>query len=265
MPYLIKTVGIDLASVSSGVSALEMRADTWETRVIDAGALHLVNSHAPTHSAFSQHILAAQTIVSFVKRHKPDLVGIEDFTNQEASHTAFSIAHMGGVLRTLLWQEGYRMLLLHPSRVSRLVVPQTAHRMPGSKTGRITSAKLKKAAKDWVTTKLQAEFTGTGKTAAKQVEDMVEATCYATIAALFFAQYWLHSVPPLTYRQKQMFYVARPDLITKKALDFVATGLMDLPHRYLIRNIPKEHEVYTPEWVSSGLTPLTFVGTRTQV
>jgi len=236
--YLIKTVGIDLAPVSSGLSAFEMRSHSWETRVVDAGVLH-ISSGAGKQTQFNQQLHAACKAVEFVKKHKPDLIGIEDYTNQFKTHVGFSMGQMGGIVRLLLWQEGYRMLQLTPSRLDKMV-------MPKGKDNRPAKNKKKQFVTDWLNKAIGVEFSGK----AKEVSDMSDATVYALIAACFFSAYWLQHIPDwMNERQREILMAKGPpagSMLDKKGWQL--NGLLDRPYNYLIRNPEREASTYTPEW-----------------
>lgn len=266
MSYLIKAVGIDLASVSSGLAALEIRAGSWETRVVDAGAIHIQHGHGLAQTQFSQHLVAAQKILLFVQKHRPDIVGIEEYTMQSSSHVSFSIAQIGGMVRLLLWQAGYRTVLLTPSRVSAFVITRYVrnNKMP---TGR----DLKDATIAWVQKTLNVEYSGTRK----NIEDMADATVYALLAGTFFAGLFLQMMPPMTARQMEIFQCLRPrpgSKNSKPGSGWKPTGLFDTPYRFLIRNLLKEAETHSPDWLAaqcseSGTRPVLqdvlFVGEGT--
>ena len=254
--YLITAVGIDLAPISSGMSVVQMRAGQWETKVIDAGVLH-ISSGAGKQTQFNQQFQAATKAVAFVKKYKPDIVGIEDYTNQFKTHVGFSMGQMGGITRLLLRQEGFRQLLLVPSRLDKMVLPK-------GKENRPTKNRRKQYTIDWLKQAMGVEFSGTDK----ERSDMADASVYALIAASFFSAYWLQTIPTwLNERQREIFIAKRPrpgTMLDQKG--WRPNGLLDRPYNYLIRNPEKEAETYTPEWQRSQdiVKDVIYVGEGTE-
>ena len=255
MAYLIKTCGIDLAPVSSGVTTLNYKVGTWEATLLDAGVVHLNRTHSTRQHKFGQHLSAAFKILEYVKKQKPDLVGLEDYTNQHTTYVGFSMGELGGLIRLLLWQEGYRQLLITPNRVTKLILPPSSR-----KTKKLSSTQWKNYCVDWVEKAMKAEFAGKPK----ERSDMADSAIYGLIAACFFAYYWLQEEPPLTPRQREIFFNKVPSDRSKAMKEgWFASGLMDTPYQYLVRNPAKEPVTYTPAWLQTSPVDPIFVGEGT--
>jgi Holliday junction resolvasome RuvABC endonuclease subunit len=255
--YFIKTVGIDLAPVSIGLATLGYRSGSWEATVLDAGVIHLNRNRSASwnQTEFNAHLSAGHKILEYVKKQKPDLVGVEDYTNQNTSYIGFSMGQMGGIVRTLLWQHGFRQLLIVPARTVKIVLPQYGKNDP-RKISQKSGDRWKRHCIEWVEKGLNCQFAGTPK----QRSDMADATIYALIASCFFCYYWLGLEPPLSARQREVFYNHPPNPRSKLAKKgWKPTGLMDLPYSYLIRNPAKEAETYTPEWAKANLEEVRLI------
>jgi Holliday junction resolvasome RuvABC endonuclease subunit len=242
MSYLIKSVGIDLAPVSMGIATTATRSGTWIASILDAGVFHMNRNPTARVSQFKQHLYVAKRITEYVKKQKPDIVGIEDYTMQSNTFVGFSMGQLGGMVRLMLWQEGYRCLLITPQKLIQYVVPVHVKRNKGNE--------WKKYCVKWVERVFNQELGGN----AKERSDMADASIYSLMASCFFAYYWMRVHPPLTAKQREAFFNIPPreySAMWKKG--WKPAGLMDTPHRYLIRNYDKEPETYTPEWLKGEL------------
>jgi Holliday junction resolvasome RuvABC endonuclease subunit len=249
MAYRIKSVGIDVGSVNCGAFALELNTEGWKLRALDAIAVK-VQPENDNISKFQRHYYVAEKILEFVKKYKPDIVGIEDYTNQSSSHVAFSIAELNGIIRTLNRTNGYRQVTLKPHYLTTMFAPQGVKIDPGvTATGKKKpkSPILKKLALQFVEKLYNTQFQGD----AKEQSDMADAAIYGYIAACFFAAHWLGSLPPMTAKQRTIFHSIMPSPSSKAFESYRPYGLLDIPNFYLIRNPEKEAEIYTPEWLKA--------------
>ncbi|HEC65238.1 MAG TPA: hypothetical protein ENI23_08090 [bacterium] len=225
--YLINAVGIDLATVNSGISHIQMRVGEWKPRIIQAEAFCTPVAMIPK---FKGHLFIAKGILKFISDiskngHRPDIIGIEDYTNQKFSHVAFSMGEMGGSVRTLLHQTGVRMINIATSKAKSLV--QATMKFDGDEV--VADYKYnKKVIVEWVKKRYKQEFEG----AQKEISDMSDASVYSYIAACFFSEHFLQEHVPLLDREKTMFANQN------------RRGLLDKPEAFLIRNVEKEAEFY---------------------
>ena len=52
---------------------------------------------------------------------RPQIVAVEDYTRQRKSSVTIQLAELGGVLRLLLWELGYRVAFVNPSTLKSYV------------------------------------------------------------------------------------------------------------------------------------------------
>jgi len=199
-----------------------MRQSTWVTHVVSAGVVKTPAFDDNT-SRFQTFYKTARRITDFVLKCRPDIVCIEDYTNQSHSHVAFSIATLGTSVRQIMWEAGIPFVNIVPIRLLSFV--GTSNRKK-NESPNITRKNNKTIVIDWVKNNLKQEFEGNYQ----EITDMADATVYAVMGAVFFSGHWLGSLPPLQDHQMGIF---KNGYGTKN-------GLLEQPLKYLAINPDKQ-------------------------
>ena len=223
----IKSLGIDLSSVRSGVAKLRLREDSWRIYLEQAQTLKAGRGVAEQAARqFHVHQEVARQIREIVEEYRPHIVGLEDYTNQPGSHVAFSMGQVGGLVRQTLWECGVRVVLLHPSTVKSWTCIQIRN-ADDQLVPRTNKAMIKQYVLDYILAPGQ-ELSGPDT---KSIEDMCDASVYALIAAFFFARLFFDKHPKLNSRQYEVLMRRTGDV-----------------EKFMIRNPDKEGEFYSKTW-----------------
>jgi len=222
--FLIRSVGIDLSSVSSGLAALTLREGTWS---VGLKALKATRSRGGIKSPneFYSHLEVLDAISCFVETHRPHVVGLEHYTNQNRSYVAFSMGNIGGMVRLRLWEMGVHVVLFTPNTLiswaDAYSKPTPTPKDP-NKRSRMTRDERKAQTRKYFVDNILApgmEVEGNDK----ELEDMTEAGIYALMGAMVFARYKFKSMPKLPDNQY--------DVVVRRAAD---------PGKFMLRNPAKE-------------------------
>lgn len=225
--YLIKVLGVDLGATHSGVTYVTLREGSWETSIVWSKVFNAFNATNLVQSRFEQQLAVGHNMMHLVEEIKPDIVAVEDCVDlpvfgkkKGRGSSAMPMGQMAGVLRTLLWSRGVRILNILPQQLQAFIeIPWRHGKKPKSSI-------IKEFTIAWIKKTLNQEFQGNQK----EITDMADSAVYGLIGAVFFSSYWLKSAPKLGERQTRVFYS-----LTHSHKGY-KTGLLDTPQHYLIRN-----------------------------
>ena len=185
--YLIKALGIDLGATHSGVTYVTLREDSWETSIVWSKVFNAHNATNLVQSRFEQQLAVGRNMMKLVEEVKPDIVAVEDCVDlpvfgkkKGRGSSAMPMGQMAGVLRTLLWSRGVRVLNILPQQLLAFI------EIPWQRGKKPKTPIIKEYTINWVKKHLKQEFQGTQK----EITDMADSTVYGIIGAVFFASYW---------------------------------------------------------------------------
>jgi Holliday junction resolvasome RuvABC endonuclease subunit len=225
--YSIHSVGIDLASVRSGLGSISFNEPSWKTDVLDVTSFDahrlLDFKNGEEMPEILRHMALADQLTEWVNKQNPDIVGLEDYTHQPATFVGFSFGQIGGLVRHHLLHAGHRVLLIKPNYLRSFV----SFRKQGK--GRTNSVFNKELSKRWVMANLLKPDEEITDVNAKETEDIAEALIYAAIAAIVFSCVWLRKVPPMDQFQRAVFYGLNLTQRTSGLLNRLDKCLLRLP------------------------------------
>lgn len=110
--------GADIGSVNCGAATIGVKCKLAGFDVLGCTHASYIKVDGGIHATLTRRILAASKLTD--NFNKPAVIGIEEFTMQRSSYTAFSIGEMNGYVRLMASRKADSLVLIPPSTLNSL-------------------------------------------------------------------------------------------------------------------------------------------------